>query len=685
MVKGGNNMKKTVSRLLALALTAALVLTGCGGGTTTEEPADTSENTGTTESTETTEGETAESNEPGENEITDLVIPKTLTRELETFNWLYSQRAEDSENLTQLVDGLLESNPEGTLQPAIAEDWGTEDGGKTWTFKLREGVKWVDVNGNEKADVTARDFATGLEWILNFHKNDSANTSMPLEMIDGAEEYYEYTKTLSKEEAYALNAEDGSQFMETVGIEIPDDYTVIYTCITEKPYFDTLAVYQSLYPISQAMIDELGGPDETKAMNNENMWYNGPYTMTSYIQGNEKVFTKNPLYWDTECKLFNTVTVKMVESSDVAFQNFQAGDLDYVDLTESALTTIARDPNNEYYDYLVPAVPSKYSYQMHFNYNKNNEDGTKDTNWNTAIANEAFRKSWYYGLNLSEYWKRTNAIDPFACENNFYTMPGLVYTSDGTEYTELVREAMGLKESDGVTPARVDTELAEQYKQQAIEELTALGVEFPVVADYYISASSQTALDSANVLAQAFSDGLGDDYVKLNICTYISSGNNEVVVPHLHSFVLNGWGADYGDPQNYLGQECYGNDNAYYSAHYSYINEITEPDETNADLLATYQEFTELVEAADAITTDLDARYAAYAKAEAYLLDHVLVMPCNYSIGWCLSKVDNNSKIYAMYGSQNEKMKNWDTHVDGYTSEEKGVAEQIAAYTEENA
>ena len=680
-------MKKTVSRLLALALTAALVLTGCGGGTTTEEPADTSENTGTTESTETTEGETAESNEPGENEITDLVIPKTLTRELETFNWLYSQRAEDSENLTQLVDGLLESNPEGTLQPAIAEDWGTEDGGKTWTFKLREGVKWVDVNGNEKADVTARDFATGLEWILNFHKNDSANTSMPLEMIDGAEEYYEYTKTLSKEEAYALNAEDGSQFMETVGIEIPDDYTVIYTCITEKPYFDTLAVYLSLYPISQAMIDELGGPDGVRSMNNENMWYNGPYTMTSYIQGNEKVFTKNPLYWDTECKLFNTVTIKMVESSDVAFQLYQAGDLDYVDLTESALTTIARDPNNEYYDYLVPAVPSKYSYQFHFNYNKNLSDGSgnKDTNWNTAIANEAFRKSWYYGLNLSEYWKRSNAIDPFSCENNFYTMPGLVYTSDGTEYTELVREVMGLKESDGVTPARVDAAQAEQYKQQAIEELTALGVTFPIEADYYISASSQTALDSANVLAQAFSDGLGDDYVKLNICTFISSTTNEVVVPHLHSFVINGWGADYGDPQNYLGQECYGNPNAYYSENYSYINEITEPDDTNADLIAAYQEYTSMVEAADAITTDLDARYQAYAEAEAYMLDHVFVLPCNYSIGWCLSKVDNNSKIYAMYGSQNEKMKNWDTHVDGYTSEEKGVAEQIAAYTEENA
>ena len=43
---------------------------------------------------------------------------------------------------------------------------------------------------------------------------------------------------------------------------------------------------------------------------------------------------------------------------------------------------------------------------------------------------------------------------------------------------------------------------AEQYKQQAIEELTAQGVTFPVEVDYYIQASSQTALDSANVVAQ---------------------------------------------------------------------------------------------------------------------------------------------------------------------------------------
>ena len=681
-------MKKTASRLLALALTAALVLSGCGGGgtTTEEKPA---ENTGNTteqggEKKEEEKKEEAAALASGD-EISDLVISKLITRELETFNILYSQRAEDGENLTNLVDGLLEVDTDGKLVPGIAEEWGTEDGGLTWTFKIRQGVKWVDVNGNEKAECTAKDFAAGLEWVMNFHKNNSSNTSMPLEMIKGAKEYYEYTKTLSEEEAFALNAEEGSKFREMVGLETPDDYTVVYHCITQKPYFDTLATYNSLYPISSAMVEELGGPAGVKSMNNENMWYNGAYTMTSYIHNNEKIFTKNPLYWDTECKRFDTVTIKMVESNDISFQLYQNGEIDYVDLSEAHINTIAKDLSNKYYDYMVPAVPSKYSYQFHFNYNKKKEDGTPDKNWNTAIANEAFRKSWYYGLNLSDYWKRTNAIDPMVCENNFYTMKGLVYTTDGTEYTELVKKELGLGETNGNTPARVDPAKAEEYKKQAIEELTALGVTFPVEVDYYISASNQVALDSANVMAQAFSDGLGDDYVKFNIKTYVSSNRNEVVQPHLHSFVTNGWGADYGDPQNYLGQEVYGNDNAYYSANYSYINEITEETPENKALLDTYKEYTKMVEAADAIVDDMDARYAAYAKAEAYLLDHALVIPQNYSVGWVLSKVDNDSKAFAMYGCANDKMKNWDTKADGYTSEEKGVAEQIKAFTEAQA
>ena len=502
-------------------------------------------------------------------------------------------------------------------------------------------------------------------------------------MLNKAADFHVKTghgREISKEEAYALNAGEGSKFREKVGLETPDDYTVVYTCLSPKPYFDSLGAYACLYPASQALIDELGGPDGFKSMNNENMWYNGCYTMTSYIQGNEKTYTKNPLYWDTECKLFDSVIFKMIESSEIGYQLYENGEVDHCGLTESQLNTIAKDPNHKFYDYLVPATPNKYSYQFHFNFNKKNEDGTPDKNWNTAIANEAFRKSMYYGLDLVDYWKRSNAIDPMSCENNFYTMKGLVYTSDGTDYTELVRQEMGLPEANGETMVRLDAEKAAAYKQQAIEELTALGVTFPVTIDYFISGSNQNALDSANVLKQVFSNSLGDDYVQLNIKTYVSSLRKEVTQAHRHSFILNGWGADYGDPQNYLGQQRYGYDNAYYCTTYNYVNDLTEETPANKDLLATYKEFAKMVDEADAITDNMDERYKAFAKAEAYFLQHALTIPCNYGIGWCLTKIDNDSKVQAQYGIQNEKMKNWETNTEGYTSEEKGVAKQIAEF-----
>ena len=649
-------MKKKLSRLLALALAAALTLSGCSSGIT-EEPES---------SAEAPSSATQEEQESQGEAIEDLVIARLSTAEMQTFNILYSQTMEDFANLCNMVDSLMEIDNYSRIVPCIAESYTTNEDKSVWTFQIRDGVKWVDVNGNEKADCTSQDFATAMEWILNFHKNESSQTSDFLIMLEGANEYYEYTKTLSEEEAFALTAEEGSVFKEMVGVETPDANTLIYRCIGSRPYWDSLST--CLWPMSQAMVDELGGPAGVKAMNNENMWYNGCYTMTSYVQGNEKIFTKNPLYWDQDCELFNTVTVKMLESNDTMYQLYQSGEIDTVTLTESNLKTIYDDPENPYHDYLVEN-PATGTYQIHFNYDKHLEDGTPDVNWNTAIANEAFRLSWYYGLDLTEYWKRTNSINPLSCENEFYSMTGLAYTSDGTDYTELVRQELGLPEIDGQTVARLDADKAEQYKQQAIEELTALGVTFPVEVDFFISGGNQTALDTANVLSQCFSDSLGDDYVQFNINTYVSSASQEVYTPKLQSFVFNGWTPGVNDPTNYLDTVLYDAVNAYYSDTYSNIVDVEET-ETTKDLIDTYKEFTAMAEEAKAINDDMDARYQACAEAEAYLISHALVLPAYHSSSWCLTKINPYSKIHAPFGGLNDKMKNWETNADGYTTEE---------------
>ena len=104
----------------------------------------------------------------------------------------------------------------------------------------------------------------------------------------------------------------------------------------------------------------------------------------------------------------------------------------------------------------------------------------------------------------------------------------------------------------------------------------------------------------------------------LDIKTYVSSITQEVRNPQLQSFVINGWGADYGDPVNFVGQEILHDSNAYYAVNYSNIQLVAEdPADYQKELVDEFEQFTDLVNAANAIVDDTDARYEAFAKAEA--------------------------------------------------------------------
>jgi len=76
------------------------------------------------------------------------------------------------------------------------------------------------------------------------------------------------------------------------------------------------------------------------------------------------------------------------------------------------------------------------------------------------------------------------------------------------------------------------------------------------------------------------------------------------------------------------------------------------------------------VDAAAAINEDLDARYKAFAEAEAYMIEHALVIPLYVNIAWQLTGVNDYSKIFAAYGIQNNRYVNWETNKDGYTTED---------------
>ena len=612
-------------------------------------------------------------NSTGATPLKEFISFESGNRELESWNMLYSQRAEDANVVTNLWDGLLSFDCYGKVVPAIASSWEHNEDATVWTFHLRDDVDWVDCNGEVKAHLTSKDFLVGFEWVMNAIKNEANNTSMPNDTIVGAYEYYELTKEAG-DAAADMTYED--MLAAGVGIEAPDDYTLVFTCPSACPYFDTVAAYNSFYPVAPALIEELG-VDGFRSCDNTTMWYNGPYVVEEYIQGNTKSYIPNPNYYDAaNVSRFERFTVTMISDGSISLQLYQNRELDEVDLGESNITTIQSDPSNEYNQQLCEKRAKKFSYCFIFNYDKKNTDGTPDENWNKAIANKAFRQCFSKGMVLNKFFARYNPINPLKCENDFFTMKGLCYTSDGTDYTNLVAKEMGLdgETYDGKTMKRLRANNGDitELKKQAMEELSAIGVTFPVHCSYYILAGSTSALDSATVLKQCFTDSFGDDFIVLDINTFVSSTMKEVVAPKLQSFVHMGWGADFGDPINFLTQIIVHDDNAYYSCNMTNIAGIVNngPASYQKDLVAAYEKFTDLVNEGRAIVDDTDARYAAFAKAEAYFLDENLIFPTVYDITWCLTHVNEYSKINAMYGPCNYKAVNWETSEEAYTTEQ---------------
>ena len=612
-------------------------------------------------------------NSTGATPLKEFISFESGNRELESWNMLYTQKAEDANVVTNLWDGLLSFDRFGKVVPAIASSWEHNEDATVWTFHLRDDVDWVDCNGEVKAHLTSKDFLVGFEWVMNAIKNEANNTSMPNDTIVGAYEYYALTKEAG-DAAADMTYED--MLAAGVGIEAPDDYTLVFTCPSACPYFDTVAAYNSFYPVAPALIEELG-VDGFRSCDHTTMWYNGPYVVEEYIQGNTKSYIPNPNYYDAaNVSRFERFTVTMISDGSISLQLYQSRELDEVDLGESNITTIQSDPSNEYNQQLCEKRAKKFSYCFIFNYDKKNVDGTPDENWNKAIANKAFRQCFSKGMVLNKFFARYNPINPLKCENDFFTMKGLCYTSDGTDYTNLVAKEMGLdgEAYDGKTMKRLRANNGDitELKKQAMEELSAIGVTFPVHCSYYILAGSTSALDSATVLKQCFTDSFGDDFIVLDVNTFVSSTMKEVVAPKLQSFTHMGWGADFGDPINFLTQIIVHDDNAYYSCNMTNIAGIVNngPASYQTELVAAYEKFTDLVNEGRAIVDDTDARYAAFAKAEAYFLDENLIFPTVYDITWCLTHVNEYSKINAMYGPCNYKAVNWETSEEAYTTEQ---------------
>lgn len=505
-----------------------------------------------------------------------------------TIDWLNTSSQSDTEITVNCVDGLVEYDNLGSMQPALAESWESrinDDGTETYTFHIRKGVNWYTSEGTKYAEVTAHDFVAGFHHMLD--------TQAGLEwLIDGV--------VVGGTNYYA----NGGSWDE-VGYKAIDDYTLEITL--EKPisYFMTMLTYSCFLPICDSFYQSHGGvygvEEYATASADTNTYtfgksedvasqvYCGPFLLQKLQKDSEIYIVKNKEYYGADKVTLNSI--KWVfdngENPDALYNDAVAGTYAGVALTVSSglLDKAKADGNFDKYSYISDTTSTTYFGGLNINRGTFAlESGTvaspkteqQKIDTDTALNNKHFRQAMQYAFDKATV-NATSRGEELACTNlrNMYTHPEFVKLENevtdkdghtfpaGTLYGDMVQYyceqyGMPIDVHDGI-----DGWYHPEEAKAALEAAKAeLGdsVTYPIYIDvvYYSASDAQTA--QANAYKSVIEGTLGAENVVVNLVEattpedYYASGyrasNGEA--GNYDMFYGSGWGPDFGDPCTYL-------------------------------------------------------------------------------------------------------------------------------------
>ncbi len=556
--------------------------------------------------------------------------------EVTTLNYLITATTNEFAIAANVIDTLVEYDSFGQVQPSLAESWDVSDDGLTWTFHIRQGATWVDYTGAYVADVTANDFVTAAQYVLNAQNASStADVLLDFAHIVGANEYYLGTSTPEEgQEAYPVTEWD------TVGIKAMDDYTLVYTLSEPTPYFLSMTTYVCFMPVYEPFLTEKGA-DFGLATGPDTLLYNGAYIISEFKPQEIRVLTKNASNWDAD----NVTIDKLVytynaEASTISPELLLRGEVDSASITTAIASEWLADPEKA--DLIRPVrVETDYSYFYAFNFDPQFDAAYEPENWTKAVNNENFRKSLYYGLDRVKAKTVTEPDNPEMLLSATVTLPGFA-SADGVDYTTM-GELAPYTATD-VTEL-FDADAAIAARDAAVAELTQEGATFPVKVLMCYNPSSSTWAEECQVVEQQLEGLLGADYIDIIVEAGPSSGFlKEIRRSGKYAFMKCNWGADYADPVTFTDPFTDGNT---YNFIYRGAPELSG-------------QYDALVKEANAIVSadKTTERYLALAKAEAFLIDHAIIVPYGTDNGgYTADRIDPFSTQYASFGISTDRYK----------------------------
>lgn len=206
--------------------------------------------------------------------------------------------------LNNAFEGLVTySTEDGSMIPGEAESWTISDDGLTYTFTLREGLKWSDGTAH-----TAQDYVYAMQRILN-PDTAAKYVDFVTGYVVGAAEYYA----------------DNSIGFDTVGISAPDDRTFVMQLIAPAPYWLDILTMWTFCPVQEATVAANG---ERWTASADAYVSNGPFMMSEINMGESFVLVKNPNYYDADKVKLDKITFRFIPDLGTSLMAYENGNID---------------------------------------------------------------------------------------------------------------------------------------------------------------------------------------------------------------------------------------------------------------------------------------------------------------------------------------------------------------------
>ncbi len=461
-------------------------------------------------------------------------------------------------------------NGDDELVLAGAESIDVSDDQLTYTIHLRDDVHWVDNTGSDMGLVTANDYVTAYQRMVD--PKEASGFSYIFEVIDNATEII-----------------NGEMDPESLAVKALDDYTLEIKLAYIAPYFPSMLTLGSFAPQPTSAIEEYG---DDFGQSPETTWYNGAYYVTDYQTDYEIRLTKNPLYINADNVQVETINFRLNEDSSSRYYAFLGGEADYAEIT-----------NPEDYDEGIVDGTITDKLTSYSNYLVLNTDETSVT------SNENLRHALAYGFDREAILEGVYGDINQPLE---YIIPADLTTTsyDGVDYHDYSSDSL----------IKYDPDLANEYFDRYMDEMGYTDrseIHVKLLATQDPTGNSKFGDVVMSSYLQNF--GITIDLDVQPFEQFLNSRRENAFDMYLQS-----WGPDYADPSTYLSLWQTNQIGSQNNAHYSNpeYDELYEQAVNESDVDQRFTDFATLEKMLvdDAVAVPFYQLNSPYAKTEGFTI-----------------------------------------------------------------